>query len=48
MTHLLKLLRKKVMEEPIELILGSSELEWKRTNCETFLYWHSYLIEVRS
>nr|CAB3468446.1 unnamed protein product [Digitaria exilis] len=34
-----------IMGRTIELTLGRSKVEWDRTNCGIFLYWHGRLIE---
>ena len=34
------------MGKPIQLTLGRSTVEFDRTNCGIFLYWHGRLIEV--
>ncbi|KAL5652262.1 hypothetical protein ACJX0J_037720, partial [Zea mays] len=34
-----------IMERTIILTLGRSKVEWDRTNCGIFLYWHGRLIE---
>lgn len=36
-----------IMGRTILLTLGRSKVEWDRTNCGIFLYWHGRLIEVR-
>ncbi|WVZ79373.1 hypothetical protein U9M48_026955 [Paspalum notatum var. saurae] len=36
-----------IMGKAILLTLGRSKVEWDRTNCGIFLYWHGRLIEVR-
>lgn len=36
-----------IMGRTILLTLGRSKVEWDRTNCGVFLYWHGRLIEVR-
>ncbi|KAL0432620.1 UNVERIFIED_CONTAM: ATPase MORC2B [Sesamum latifolium] len=34
-----------VLEKPVQLTLGLSQLEWEQANCGMFLYWHGRLIE---
>lgn len=36
-----------IMGRAMQLTLGRSKVEWDRTNCGIFLYWHGRLIEVR-
>lgn len=35
-----------ILGNPVQLILGRSQLEWEQVNCGIFLYWHGRLIEA--
>ncbi|KAH6781163.1 hypothetical protein C2S52_012400 [Perilla frutescens var. hirtella] len=35
-----------ILEKPVQLTLGRSQLEWEQANCGIFLYWRGRLIEA--